>query len=55
MLAAMSIETGLNLPMLLHLRAKVAGWLEGELTHGALWRAGLPVNFVAAAANRAVN
>ena len=26
---------------LLALRAKVAGWLEGEPTHGTLWRAGL--------------
>lgn len=47
MLAAMGIGTGLDVPALLTLRAKVASWIEGEPTHGALWRAGLPKNFVA--------
>lgn len=47
MLAAMGIDTGLNLPALLALRAKVASWIEREATHGALWRAGLPKNFAA--------
>ncbi len=42
MLDGMGIETGIDLPRLLALRAKVAGWLEGETLHGTLWRAGLP-------------
>jgi hydroxymethylglutaryl-CoA lyase len=50
MLASMGIDTGIDLDQLLALRAKVAGWLEGEPTHGALWRAGLPKNFVQPAA-----
>jgi hydroxymethylglutaryl-CoA lyase len=37
-------------PALLALRAKVAGWLEGETLHGALWRAGLPKTFKTAQA-----
>ncbi|SEB08210.1 hydroxymethylglutaryl-CoA lyase [Variovorax sp. YR216] len=45
MLEAMGIDTGLDIPALLTLRAKVAGWLEGEPTHGTLWRAGLPRTF----------
>ncbi|HSV82668.1 MAG TPA: hydroxymethylglutaryl-CoA lyase [Ramlibacter sp.] len=48
MLEAMGIATGIALPKLLALRAKVADWLEGEPTHGTLWRAGLPKNFLAA-------
>jgi len=32
----------------LALRAKVADWLAGEVTHGTLWRAGLPKTFNAA-------
>ncbi|RYF80868.1 MAG: hydroxymethylglutaryl-CoA lyase [Comamonadaceae bacterium] len=47
MLAAMGVDTGLDIEALLALRAKVAGWIEGEPTHGALWRAGLPKNFIA--------
>lgn len=50
MLADMGIETGIDLPALLALRAKVAGWLEGESLHGALWLAGLPKTFAATAA-----
>ena len=50
MLAAMGVPTGIDLAALLALRAKVAGWLEGEQTNGALWRAGLPKTFHAAAA-----
>ncbi|WP_321896894.1 hydroxymethylglutaryl-CoA lyase [Burkholderia cepacia] len=42
MLADMGIDTGIDLPALLVLRAKVARWLDGETLHGALWRAGLP-------------
>jgi len=45
MLAAMGIDTGMNVDALLALRAKVAGWIDGEPTHGALWRAGLPKTF----------
>ena len=32
MLAAMGVDTGIDLPALLALRAKVAGWLQGEQT-----------------------
>ncbi|WP_448167750.1 hydroxymethylglutaryl-CoA lyase [Burkholderia ambifaria] len=42
MLADMGIDTGIDLPAMLALRAKVACWLDGESLHGALWRAGLP-------------
>ncbi|WP_017759632.1 hydroxymethylglutaryl-CoA lyase [Pseudacidovorax intermedius] len=45
MIEAMGIHTGLDLPALLALRAQVAGWIAGEPTHGALWRAGLPKTF----------
>jgi len=53
MLASMGVATGIDLPRLLALRARVAGWLAGETLHGTLWRAGLPKTFergVAAAA-----
>ncbi len=50
MLEAMGLDTGLDINALLALRAKVAGWLAGEATHGAMWRAGLPKNFTPAAA-----
>lgn len=42
MLASMGIATGLDFDRLLALRAKVAHWLEGEPTHGTIWKAGLP-------------
>ena len=42
MLHSMGIETGLDFDKLLALRAKVARWLEGEPTHGTIWKAGLP-------------
>jgi len=48
MLATMGIDTGLDIPRLLALRAAVAGWLEGETLHGTLWRAGLPRTLAAA-------
>lgn len=48
MLEAGGVRTGIDLPALLALRAKVAGWLEGEQTHGSMWRAGLPKTFAAA-------
>ncbi len=40
--ASMGEATGLDFDALIALRAKVAGWLEGEALHGTLWRAGLP-------------
>jgi hydroxymethylglutaryl-CoA lyase len=49
MLEAMGVSTGLEINAMLVLRAKVAHWLAGESTHGAMWRAGLPKNFKAAA------
>jgi hydroxymethylglutaryl-CoA lyase len=51
MLAAMGIDTDLDMDALLALRAKVAGWLAGEQTNGTLWRAGLPRTFQRAAAH----
>jgi hydroxymethylglutaryl-CoA lyase len=42
MLQAMGLNTGLDVGQLLNLRGRLAGWLQGEQTHGALWRAGLP-------------
>lgn len=45
MLASMRLATGIDLPRLLDLRAKIARWLEGETLHGTLWRAGLPKDF----------
>ena len=42
MLAACGVRTGLDMDALLALRQQVAGWLQGEQTHGALWRAGVP-------------
>jgi hydroxymethylglutaryl-CoA lyase len=45
MLAAAGIETGIDIEALLALRATVVGWIEGEATHGTLWRAGLPKDF----------
>ncbi|CAG9238708.1 Hydroxymethylglutaryl-CoA lyase [Paraburkholderia tropica] len=54
MLADMGIETGLDLPALLDLRAKVARWLDGETLHGTLWRAGLPKTFARASTRAAL-
>jgi hydroxymethylglutaryl-CoA lyase len=45
MLEAMGIDTGIDLEALLRLRSTVTGWLQGEPTHGSLWRAGLPKTF----------
>lgn len=50
MLEAMGIQTGIDTAALLNLRAQLTGWLAGEASHGALWRAGLPKNFRATAA-----
>ncbi len=43
----MGVETGQDFDKLIALRAKVARWLEGEILHGALWRAGLPKTMTA--------
>lgn len=48
MLTSMGVDTGIDLPKLLQLRERVAGWLQGEPTHGTLWKAGLPKNFAVA-------
>lgn len=50
MLQAMGIKTGIDINALLALRARVVGWLEGEQTHGTLWRAGLPKHLLRHAA-----
>jgi hydroxymethylglutaryl-CoA lyase len=50
MLASMGLPTGIDLPRLLALREKVAGWLAGETLHGTLWRAGLPKTLASLAA-----
>jgi len=42
MLQRMGVTTGVDVPALLALRHRVAGWLAGETLHGALWQAGLP-------------
>jgi hydroxymethylglutaryl-CoA lyase len=42
MFASMGVPTGQDFDKLIALRAKVAGWLEGESLYGTLWRAGLP-------------
>ncbi len=47
MLAACGVRTGLDINALLALRGQVADWLQGEPTHGALWRAGVPQAFSA--------
>jgi hydroxymethylglutaryl-CoA lyase len=48
--ASMGVPTGQDFDRLIALRAKVAGWLEGETLHGALWRAGLPKTMLAGSA-----
>jgi hydroxymethylglutaryl-CoA lyase len=40
--ASMGVPTGLDFDALMALRGRMAGWLEGEPLHGAIWRAGLP-------------
>lgn len=45
MLERMGVATGIDLPGLLALRQRVAGWLSGETLHGTLWRSGLPRAF----------
>ena len=43
-------DTDIDIEALLALRAKVAGWLDGETLRGALWQAGLPATFARGAA-----
>lgn len=45
--ASMGVPTGLDFARLMALRQRVAGWLEGEPLHGAIWRAGLPKTMIA--------
>lgn len=54
MLGSMHIETGIDIPRLLALRARVAGWLDGETLHGTLWQSGLPKTFGSRAATATV-
>ena len=42
MLAGMGQSTGLDFDALMALRQRIAGWIEGDALHGAIWRAGLP-------------
>ena len=42
LLRSMGLDTGIDLPALLALRAQVAGWLAGESLHGTIAQAGLP-------------
>ena len=39
---SMGVATGLDFDALMALRGRIAGWLDGEPLHGAVWRAGLP-------------
>ena len=50
MLESMGVATGVDLPKLLDLRQRVAGWLDGETLQGTVWRAGFPKTFVPTAA-----
>jgi hypothetical protein len=45
--ASMGVPTGQDFDRLIALRARVAGWLEGETLHGTIWRAGLPKTMLA--------
>lgn len=48
--ASMGAPTALDVDALLALRGRIAGWLDGEPLHGAIWRAGLPKSMPGAAA-----
>jgi len=50
MLESMGVATGVDLPKLLDLRQRVAGWLAGETLQGTVWRAGFPKTFAPATA-----
>jgi len=45
MLEAMGHSTGIHLQALLALRERVVGWMPNEITHGSIWRAGVPKTF----------
>jgi hydroxymethylglutaryl-CoA lyase len=45
MFTSMGIHCGIDMQKILSLRKNITQWLEGESTHGSLWRAGLPKNF----------
>ncbi|WP_019561213.1 hydroxymethylglutaryl-CoA lyase [Caldimonas manganoxidans] len=45
LLESMGVDTGIDIHALLALRAQLVRWIEGEPTHGTLWRAGLPKTF----------
>ena len=47
--ASMGVQSSVDFNALMALRAKVAGWLEGEALHGTIWRAGLPKTMLASA------
>ncbi|RKR31374.1 MULTISPECIES: hydroxymethylglutaryl-CoA lyase [Paraburkholderia] len=49
MLASMGIQTGVDVPAVLRLRALIAGHLRDETLHGTVHRAGLPLTFPATA------
>ena len=42
MFESMGVGTALDFDRLMTLRGRIAGWLQGEPLHGAIWRAGLP-------------
>ena len=42
---SMGVPTGLHFAALMALRDRIAGWLQDEPLHGAIWRAGLPKTF----------
>jgi hydroxymethylglutaryl-CoA lyase len=48
MLESMGVATGVDVAALLRLRASVAAWLDGQVLHGMLWRAGFPKTYVPA-------
>jgi hydroxymethylglutaryl-CoA lyase len=47
--ASMGVPTGLDFDALIALRGRVVQWLDGEATHGAIARAGLPLTMKATA------
>ncbi len=55
MLESMGLDTGIDLESLLRLRAKVTGWLVGEPSSGAVWRAGLPKTFAKSRASASIS
>jgi hydroxymethylglutaryl-CoA lyase len=47
--ASMGRPTGVDFDLLMALRGRIAGWLDGEPLHGNIWRAGLPKTLLQAA------